>query len=434
VRDTLKTSQKKVIVFVAPPASGKTHVICLLATYFIRKANSVAIVLPSNYLKAEFKEEFKTIHARSDTIDILNILEFVRSQKQYDFVLVDESHNLKSFIELDPSVVRTIAISSSDIISGDLEALYLPAGRQFSAQQIAYGSAASLLAALRNTRHAAYLGPVYKSPTSWMYFVYAWRDPLGFLLKAVNTTKLGGFTIPKKRLLLFSATPLSNDELRFYCGIEPDSIQRSVPVETLRSPAPVSSLYLSVKDSLTPTEKLKVLRELLGKTQVRTLILANNFHQVKVLAKGLRRGRLFVGSGTHEERMRGFEEFLEHRKAVLLTSSTVFWEGITIRGVRLLVIPDPPFPRPLLLDLRRKRIIDDRADVERRLQQGVGRIARRPDDNAVCVLLFSLKKLLSGHGRYFTKEDLFEEASANIILQKTAEYCHSNLVPKEILA
>src|SRR5205823_3340672 len=109
------------------------------------------------------------------------------------------SHNLKSFIELDPSVVRSITLTAADELSQDLEALYLHSGRRFSAQQISYISAAGLLASLRGTKHAAYLQPVFKSPTSWMYFIYAWKYPLTFLLKVINTATLRGFKIPKRQ-------------------------------------------------------------------------------------------------------------------------------------------------------------------------------------------------------------------------------------------
>src|SRR5437762_4446466 len=135
VYNSFHDSRKKVGVFVASPAAGKTHVICLLATYLVR-SNTVAIVVPSNYLKNEFKNEFKNIRSKSQSIDIFNIFEFLRSNKAYDVVLVDESHNLKSFIELDPSVVRSITLTAADELSQDLEALYLHSGRRFSAQQI----------------------------------------------------------------------------------------------------------------------------------------------------------------------------------------------------------------------------------------------------------------------------------------------------------
>ncbi len=425
VYDGLQDSRKKVGVFVAPPSSGKTHVICLLATY-LASSNKVAIVVPSNYLKEEFREEFRNIRSKPDGIDILSLFEFLRGNELYDFVLVDESHNIRSFIELDTSVVRSVTITAAEEISQELEALYLPAGRGFSAQQISFVSAASLLASLKGTKHAAYLQPVLRSPTSWMYFVYAWRNPLAFLLKAINTTNLSGFRIPKTGLLLFSATPLSNDELQFYCGIDPNLIRRSPAVNTPDSPVQTSSLYLSIQDKLTAAERLNLLRRFLKETGVRTLLLLNNSNQVNALARNLKRRRLFVVTGRHEDRMRSFRDFQAQAGAVLLTSSTVFWEGITIRGLRLLIIPEPPFPRPPLLDLRRKRITNLTAEIERRLQQGVGRVGRRPEDAGVCVLFFSLKRVLPRPSKYFTKKGLFEEVPASLALRKSVEYCRAS--------
>jgi Rad3-related DNA helicase len=222
--------------------------------------------------------------------------------------------------------------------------------------------------------------------------------------------------------LLFSATTLSNEELQFYCGIEPSLIQRAMPVSPAPSLAQTSSLYLSTRDQLNASQKLRIVRRLLRETRVRTLILVNNANHVKELARHLGKKRLVAATGPHMQRMKDFRQFMARKTAILLTSSSVFWEGITIKGVRLLIISEPPFPRPPLLDLHRKQVTDGRPEIERRLEQGVGRIARRPEDKAVCILLFSVGKLLPRPSMYFTKRNLFKELPARIIVQRAVEY------------
>lgn len=71
-----------------------------------------------------------------------------------------------------------------------------------------------------------------------------------------------------------------------------------------------------------------------------------------------------------------------------MTSSTVFWEGITIRNLKLLIIAEPPFPRPRLIELVKKKVTDGRLDMRRRLLQGLGRIGRKRGEFGVIITLF----------------------------------------------
>ena len=84
-----------------------------------------------------------------------------------------------------------------------------------------------------------------------------------------------------------------------------------------------------------------------------------------------------------------YRDFMRSEKGVLFTSSQVFWEGITIEDLRLVVFFDPPYPRPHLLDLRKGRKVYGKRDLVRRLNQGMGRIGRK--DGGIGVLLFDVK-------------------------------------------
>ena len=54
---SFREATKRVTLLVAPPASGKTHVICLLASYLNSLSRTVALVVPNDYLKVQFEEE-----------------------------------------------------------------------------------------------------------------------------------------------------------------------------------------------------------------------------------------------------------------------------------------------------------------------------------------------------------------------------------------
>jgi Rad3-related DNA helicase len=104
---------------------------------------------------------------------------------------------------------------------------------------------------------------------------------------------------------------------------------------------------------------------------------------------------LFVVS-SHSEKSIAYRDFLKCPNGTLLTASTVFWEGITVDGVRLLVIFEPPFPRPRLVDLLKKRISNGQADMSRRLKQGLGRVGRKKGESGIAITLFDVKRVGRG--------------------------------------
>jgi Rad3-related DNA helicase len=93
-------------------------------------------------------------------------------------------------------------------------------------------------------------------------------------------------------------------------------------------------------------------------------------------------------SGSVSDRSDVMKAYLNSERGILFTSSTVFWEGITIRNLRLLIIPEPPFPRPRLLELIRRKVTDSRIDMSRRFLQGIGRIGRKKGEFGLVVVLF----------------------------------------------
>lgn len=419
VHEKIRNNEKKVWVFAAPPNSGKTHIICLLARMLADSGQKTAIVVPSNYLKEEFANACSEVRGGLPRIDILSLVEYLKARNQYDFVLVDEAHNIKSFLELGEEYVKSLSFSLDDEFYQNLLARYLPPNQQFVAQQLSYSSTKDLLDSLSRVRKCkAKLRDVLANPTCWSCFLYMWRKANLCNIIFVQADGLYKFKIPRKHLVLFSATPLSNSELSFYCGIPSRAISRAKTVGNLSSWKEKQRICFSITDEFDFGDKLDFLKCIIQESNTRTLVLFNTFSSCmrafEVLKKEIK--DLFVVS-SHSEKSIAYREFLNCPNGTLLAASTVFWEGITVNGVRLLVIFEPPFPRPRLVDLLKKRISNGQADMSRRLKQGLGRIGRKKGESGIAITLFDVKRVGRGNfQRVFSDVKLLRERSYRTIV------------------
>src|SRR3990172_11355406 len=71
VHDKIENSKKSVWIFDSPPSSGKTHAICLLSKVFMELNNKTATIVPSNYLKEDFKKACFDVRGGLPDIDII---------------------------------------------------------------------------------------------------------------------------------------------------------------------------------------------------------------------------------------------------------------------------------------------------------------------------------------------------------------------------
>lgn len=390
IYEKLEKSERPVWIFTAPPASGKTHVICLLARALTDTSNHTAIVVPNNHLKEEFNEGRKDVYGDLPKVDVLSLSEYVRTNKQYDFVLVDEAHNLKSFLELDTNIVRRVDLTRKDKAYYALSSRYLPYGKEFVARQLSFPSTADMLKILAHVpKLRRQLSPVLRDPTSWLCFIYIWKNLDLCSLKFVNANGICKLRFPKKHLLLFTATPLSDTELGFYCGIPSDAIERACVVKPSSTVSEKQRVCISVEENLPFEDKMTLIRRLVQESNTRTLILFNNVVSCQKTHENLKDLRnIFMIPSYSKDRPTILKAFLNADCGVLLTSSTVFWEGITIKNLRLLVIVEPPYPRPRLIELMRRKVTDGRTDMRRRLLQGLGRISRRKGESGIVITLF----------------------------------------------
>lgn len=289
VYSKLGKSEKPVWIFVAPPASGKTHVMCLLARILAESQYSTAIVVPNNYLKEEFDEGRLEVYGDLPRVDILSLSGYLRTDKPYDFVLVDEAHNLKSFLELDTRIVKNIDITKVDESYDVLLSRYLPSGKEFVAQQLSFSSTADTLNMLKGVpKFRKRLASVLRDPTSWLCFIYVWRNLDVCSLRFVHST--GGlceFKLPRKHLLLFTATPLSNEELNFYCGIPNEAIERACVIKPASTLPEKRRVCAYVEENFTLENKIAFIEKLVRTSNTRTLVLFNNIANCQKTFKSL---------------------------------------------------------------------------------------------------------------------------------------------------
>jgi hypothetical protein len=413
VYEKIENSRKRVWMFDSPPSSGKTHVICLLSRVFMESNNKTAIIVPSNYLKEDFRNACFDVRGGLPGIDILNLYEYLKTDRQYDYVLVDEAHNLKSFLELEGRTVKSLNFSLEDEFYSNFLSRYLPPERDFVAQQLSFSSVKDMLDVLKHIpEFRIRLKKILDDPTLWRCFLYIWKKNNLCILKFI-CLEGSVLKIPSKNLLLFSATQLSNEELSLYCRIPSEAVDRAKPVESSAQWRSEQKLCISITDSFSDSDKLSFLKSLVKESKTRTLVLFNSFPECAKAFEALKRdlNNSFIIPPRSKERPDIFERYLSQPNGVLFTSSTIFWEGVNVNGLKLLVIYSPPFPRPHFIELLGKRIYNGKTDMARRLEQGFGRIGRKKGETGIVIALFDIDKVGKGFNKMFTETTLIRTKS-----------------------
>jgi Rad3-related DNA helicase len=200
------------------------------------------------------------------------------------------------------------------------------------------------------------------------------------------------------RVLLVSAYPGKIDEHAFY------STRRQQPIDRIRvvpedKPEEVKRWFrnlslFEVIDVNNPIESafdtcVNLTSDILQRTSVKSLLLFKNYRdqrRAEIALKQKVKGRkiTFIDDTFETEKV---QSLVEEADVIMVSASSRLWEGINISRLRLEIIFSLPFIRPpVYLDrtrsypyVRRKMLI--------RLQQGIGRLIRDPEDNGVCVIL-----------------------------------------------
>jgi Helicase conserved C-terminal domain len=398
IYDSITVFDEKVVTFTAPPASGKTHVIVLFAVYLSFQGYKSCIVTPNGELSVDFKEEFKQIIASDIAIPVLSIPAYRKIKDTFDFVLMDEAHNLRSALELDSKLLKSFHFKEGD---GFYETLIPPAiSKKYNSRELNIETASDVLKKLCDTDAYIDAKPILKTLTQWRCYCVSYGDMCVLKFLQVDPKKRN--IIPKGRLFLFSATRLTEEELGFYCNIPKDFIKTLGEGQSVFTPKTnVSYGYIACE---TEDEKIKVSLDLLQENTVTTLILLNNKSNCEIWASEFNKKYsnrvISIESGLkHSQRISAYKKFLEKEGNILITSSNVFWEGITIKQLKLLLIPNIPFPQPTMLELTEGKSPEYQKIAERRLIQGIGRVGRVAKSKGVCLLFFKPPKSFG----YFVK-------------------------------
>lgn len=385
----LHSLPKRVATFSAPPASGKTHVISLVAHYLFNERVKSCIVVPNDELKSDFVEQNTKVKFPRHP-NVLSLAEYLKDNSQYDIAMVDEAHNLRSAYELNPNIVKTFLLDRNDPYFNDISYRYLN-DKKFVASTLSIEACSDILKILiKNPRFKASAIRIKKELSSWIGFIIANESECKIKLLYADPSKRS--LTPRNALILFSATPLDNKELEFYCNIPVDDIQ-PFPVESAIS-AKGKITYFALNKTIRFEDKIEIAINALRRAERKSLILLNNtegcdkwFSYLNHVISNDRVSN--IRSGLNGDQRRSiFEKFKSTKDGILLSSSSVFWEGITIRDLQLLIIPDSPYPEPHLLDIYNNKKFTHATTVKRRLIQGLGRIGRNPKDRAVGLMLF----------------------------------------------
>lgn len=392
IYDFLSDPKSAVSVFIAPPASGKTHVISLLH-YFLKTSKiKTCVVVPNGELKKDFIEHQNKIKSPSFiSPDVLTLAQYVQIKSKYDVVLIDEAHNLQSAFNLNPNIVKNFTLENGDMGFEYVLERYLQ-NKDYAMKTLTLESSNELLDILSKKQiYHTVIRQLKKSLSNW----------IGFLIITKNECKIKFIVanpeirsiLPNGLMLLFSATPLERNDLEFYCNVPIKNVQYYASKLKKIKPNP-NVHYFSVSDKIDFKEKTELIISILSHIREKSLVLLNNSegceNWTSILRQSVTKNRVYsITSGLDlDKRLEIYDEFTKNHEGILLSSSSVFWEGITIKNLKLLLIPEKPFPEPNILDIYYERKYSQQKIVERRLVQGLGRINRIPNQKSVGILFF----------------------------------------------
>ncbi|MDA4128663.1 MAG: helicase-related protein [Thaumarchaeota archaeon] len=387
IHSGITSSQANVLAFGAPPSSGKTHVIALCASYLQDFGFDCCVVTPNTELVNDFKEELNNVDSNSKP-QVLSIGSYLRRKSEFNIAFIDEAHNLRSGLELSPLVVRTVRIAKgSPAYHTILEVIH--GGQSSLTRELDPETSHDLLVELVSDPRLRHLRSILRALTEWRVFMI--ETDLGLEIKFLSANPAKRSLIPNGKLLLFSATPLDGQELEFYCNIDKDSVSYYGDLSLSFVPKTNVNYLFSSCDS--ENEKVRVVSTILKLVRIPVLILINNHAECIKWTKGLQRefGSRVVSVCSHLQyhgRIGQYDRFAKSPRGILVSSSSVYWEGINIRNLRMVIIPNPPYPQPTLLEVASGKHTRFGAIARRRLIQGAGRVGRSQDMSGLCLLLF----------------------------------------------
>jgi hypothetical protein len=289
---------------------------------------------------------------------------------------------------MDSEIVKTIHLEKDESLFEAIE-YRLERKGEYSATELNIESAVDILKTMKGTMYEREARKILKTISQWRAFCIYHNSSLD--IKFLHADPTMRDMLPRGRMFLFSATRLRTEELQFYCNIPRNMCDMVGTTHEAFSPKKnVTYYYITCN---LDSDKENITRSMLAGTNIRTLMLFNNNSTCQIwgraLSSGIKDRIMVIPSGLdYRDRTKLFNSFLERDNAILLTSSSVYWEGINIKNLRLLIIPYSPFPQPSILEISQGRQTDYKGIAKRRLIQGLGRIGRSPQDSGICLMLF----------------------------------------------
>lgn len=388
-------SSRPISIYTEPPASGKTHIISLTASFLADQKLEVCICVPNSELKTSFEEQDSKINNFNSSISILTLSQYMQDRSKFDFVLVDEAHNLQSAFNFNKNITKHFIFRKGDFAFEFFIERYLK-NLQYNTTILSLNDSHDILNLLKKSISLKQdVSLIRKSLTSWVGFISVTPNECKITFQSMDPSKRS--ILPKGKLLLFSATSLNLDDLNFYCNVSKTQIQ-SYATKIKPPKSANSSIHFSLSKKIDDDTKYDLVTTVLSQLNNKSLILFNNSKKCEEwtvkLRQSLSKNRIYsITSGlSSKDRLVIYEKYLQDADGILLSSSTVYWEGITIKNLKLVLIPDLPFPEPNLLDLYHG-IVNKNKIIHQRIIQGLGRIGRIDGEDSVGILCFPYKKL-----------------------------------------
>lgn len=405
--------KRNVLVLSAPPASGKSHVICLISADLVASGLKTAIVVPSSELQHDFSEGFEMTMSKKDRPAVVNMQEFIHEREKYQIAILDEAHNIRSSFELNSSIYRELDITNLAPRLNWL--LYDGNGKIKSFTKVIDGEEKeSLLRIVAKKTQDSWFTEIYRSRSNWIVAISTFSNLIHLHLLVADPERR--MVTAKDSTIFVSATPLTNEELSLYCGIESKDVCRvNIGPEDTVQP---TCTFLAPAKKINVDVSFAIACSILLKKSVRTLILANRPITYKKWWEKLSTTKLnsrlvgIIGGEGGRSRLRKFKQYMSKRDSILLTNSSVFWEAINIKGLKLLIVVEPPNPRPNLIDVYNGTHKQFATVMQSRMIQGLGRIGRRPAETGSCLILFPY------HHKQISQFELDARVSIDSIVQQ----------------
>jgi len=366
----------------APPASGKSYVISLVIDHAIK--DKIALIVPFYELKEEY---IKNIHRKD--VDILTLNEYIRKRKQYDIIIIDEFHNISNFLEYDSKFVTSCRFTYDTDEYDVLYARFMKPNTDYYANKLQSSTTKWIIDNIDFSKKYG-IKKIKNNLSEYMCFIYISETYVE--LKFIHGNISNEFKTGTKKTFLFSATPLNFQELEFYCNIKKENIGKISNIKRMREYKNKVVIY---EDSIFDTEHLKIdyINKVINNINGKSLILFKNRYSLRkaydLFIKNNKKSSFYIESGlSPSERTKIYREYSDSEDAVLLTSSSVFWEGVNIKSLKCVILYEVPYPKPNIIDLINNRI-DFKTSMKRRVIQGVGRVGRKSGELGIAILLFN---------------------------------------------